>query len=190
MPECQSRSAFRRRIADGAGRSARQVQVDLVSANQQESLIDLLCELNCFYRPNGPASREDVREHAAQNLLSRDAPHRLVVAARPDNTVIGLAAVALVFSLVEPELERRKQCQLKELFVSSSERGKGVGRALMRWVASYAIANGCNRIDWPVKAGNGRGIAFYQRLGAKPVAERLSYRLSQPYLDALARGSP
>lgn len=162
------------------------MQVALVSAIQQESLIDLLCEVNGFYHPNRPASREDVREHVLENLLSPDSPHQLVVAARPDNAVIGLAAITLVFSLVEPEPERRKHCQVKELFVSSSERGKGVGRALMKWVASFAVANGCNRIDWPVKAANRRGIAFYEALGARLVEDRLSYRLSQPYLDELA----
>lgn len=46
--------------------------------------------------------------------------------------------------------------------------------------------HGCSRIDWPVKAGNTRRIAFYERLGAKPVSDRLSYRLSEPELRKLS----
>lgn len=78
---------------------------------------------------------------------------------------------------------------LKELYVRSSDRSAGVGRALMAWVARHAVAHGCCRIDWPVKATNARGIAFYERLGAEPLAERLSYRLAEPGLSRLAAES-
>jgi ribosomal protein S18 acetylase RimI-like enzyme len=59
----------------------------------------------------------------------------------------------------------------------------------MLWVARYAVEHGCSRIDWPVKASNVRAISFYESLGAKLVDDRLSYRLSQPSLGALAGGS-
>jgi GNAT superfamily N-acetyltransferase len=81
---------------------------------------------------------------------------------------------------------KRRHCWLKELYVRSSARGLGAGTALMSWVARYAAEHGCSRIDWPVKASNVRGIAFYERLGAKQVADRLSYRLSEPELRDLA----
>ena len=68
----------------------------------------------------------------------------------------------------------------------SSTRSRGIGSALMAWVARYAVENGCARIDWPVKATNARGIAFYQGLGATQVVDRLSYRLSGPGLSRLA----
>lgn len=162
------------------------MRVSLVSNDQQESLIDLLCEINAYYNPETSASREVVREHTVQNLLSRASPHRLVVAAHPDNRVFGLAAITLVYSLVEPEADRRKHCQLKELYVSASERRRGAGRALMAWVAKYALERGCHRIDWPVKASNARGISFYEGLGAKRMEDRLSFRLTEPGVTKLA----
>jgi len=93
-------------------------------------------------------------------------------------------------SLVDPMPETRRHCWLKELYVRSSQRGRGVGRALMAWVARDAVAHGCARIDWPVQAANGRGQAFYQRLGATQLVERLSYRLSGPTLSRLAGTDP
>ncbi len=74
----------------------------------------------------------------------------------------------------------------KSFFVRSSERGQGVGKPLMAWIARYAVNNGCCRIDWPVQASNDNGISFYESLGAKRVAERLSYRLSGSSLLQLA----
>jgi len=71
----------------------------------------------------------------------------------------------------------RRQCMMKELFVRADSRGRGVGRALMAWIARDAAGQGCGRIDWHVKASNEAGIRFYAGLGAQRVADRLSYRL-------------
>jgi GNAT superfamily N-acetyltransferase len=162
------------------------MRIELISPEQAEPLIDLLCEINAYYRPGSPASPAETREHARNNLLSSRSPHRLVVATLPDGKVIGLAAITLVYSLVEPEPEKRAHCQLGELYVSAAHRNLGTGRALMAWVAKHALENGCHRIDWPVKAANARGIAFYKSLAAFQVEDRLSFRLVDPELAALA----
>lgn len=159
--------------------------VELASETRHESLTDLMCELHAFYNEGAVASREAVREYLLQNLLAPASPQRLVVAVGDDGVVLGLAAIGLVYSLVEFDPENRKHCQLKELYVRSSERSHGVGKALMAWVARYAFDNGCRRIDWPVKASNARGMAFYESLGAARVVDRLSYRLCEPKLSEL-----
>lgn len=162
------------------------MRVDLVSEAQHESLIDLLCELHTFYNEGSVVLRDVVREHLLENLLAVESPHRLAVASNDDGRVVGLAAITLVYSLVDFSAEKRRHCQLKELYVRSSERSKGAGRALMSWVAWYAFENGCRRIDWPVRASNARGISFYESLGAERVVERLGYRLSEPSMRQLA----
>ncbi len=161
------------------------MQVDLVSPPQHESLVTLLCELHAYYNAGATCSREVVQSHLVENLLGPDSPLRLVVAHQEGAEVLGFAAIALTYSLVEPSPEKNRHCQLKELYVRSSDRSHGVGKALMSWVARYAAHNGCHRIDWPVKASNAKGIAFYEGLGAQQVVERLSFRLSEPGLTAL-----
>ncbi|PTT91794.1 GNAT family N-acetyltransferase [Pelomonas sp. HMWF004] len=162
------------------------MRIGLVSSNQHEPTIEVLCEINAYYNPSSPASKETVRQHARENLLSPNSPHRLVVAEGKDGRVVGLAALTFAYSIVEPEMDRRTQCQLKELYVCSSERGRGIGRALMAWVAAHAKERGCSRIEWPVKASNAIGIAFYESLGARLVEDRLSYRLAGSELSELA----
>ncbi|MNX38715.1 putative acetyltransferase [compost metagenome] len=162
------------------------MHVDLVSEAQHDSLIELLAELHAFYNEGARVPHELVREHLLGNLLAPGSPHQLVVASTDARTVVGLAAITWVFSLVDFAPEQRRHCQLKELYVKSGHRSAGAGRALMAWVAAQAIAKGCHRIDWPVKATNARGIAFYEGLGAFQVAERLSYRLLEPALGELA----
>lgn len=164
------------------------MQIDLVSQSQYESLVDLMCELNSYYNNDSSLARETIKSHLINNLLGADSPLRIVVA-YDNQRVLGFAAVTLTYSLVEPTPEKCRQCQLKELYVLASERGSGIGSAIMSWVAGYAIDNGCHRIDWPVKAGNVRGISFYKELGAEQVVERLSFRLSEPDLSNLANKS-
>jgi len=183
-----NRTSFNRRSTAQVGTgSSRPLRVALAMPAEQESLIDLLCEIHRYYNDGRTPSREAVRTHLLENLLSRASPHRLVVATLHDGTVVGLAAFTLVYSLVDFDEDKRKHCQLKELYVSAGERSKGAGRALMSWVANHARENGCHRIDWPVKASNARGIAFYESLGAERVVDRLSYRISEPGLSRLAR---
>ena len=162
------------------------MRVDLVSQPQYESLVDLLCELHTYYHEGSSVPREMVRSYLVDKLLGADSPLRLVVACEDDGRVTGFAAISLTYSLVDPRPDQRRQCQLKELYVRASERSVGVGKAIMVWVAQYAADHGCRRIDWPVKATNARGIAFYKGLGAEQFVERLSFRLSEPSLGELA----
>jgi GNAT superfamily N-acetyltransferase len=154
------------------------MRVALASAEDTESLVDLLHELHRYYNSTSTVQRMTVREHVLGNLLAAESPIRFVVAANPEGRIIGFAALVFLHSLVEPEPEKCGQCLLKELFVSETQRSQGVGHALMVWVARYAAANGCSRVDWNLKATNIHGIAFYERLGAERVGDRLSYRLS------------
>ncbi len=165
---------------------ADKVRIDFASAEQLEGLVDLLCEINAYYNPASPAARAIVQKHTLENLVSKEAPYRLVLASLPSGRIVGLAAFAFTYSIVEPEPEKSKQCQLKELYVSASVRSLGVGQTLMSWLARHALDNRCHRIDWPVKAANTRGISFYERIGARLVEDRLSYRLAEPAVTQLA----
>jgi len=166
------------------------MHIALVTPAQHESLVNLLCELNAYYRrpddPQPAPTRDAVRVHLMDKLLSGQAAVQLVVASRADDTVVGLAALVLLHSLVDVSPDHSGQCLVKELFVCECARSEGAGRALMAWVARYAKTEGCGRMDWNVMATNHRGIAFYESLGASRVADRLSYRLGRAAMDALA----
>jgi ribosomal protein S18 acetylase RimI-like enzyme len=163
------------------------MRIALVATEQHESLIDLLCELYRYYHDDAEVARAAVRDHLLHNLLAPASPLRLVVAEDASRTVVGFAAVALMHSLVDPTPANRRQCLMKELFVRADSRGRGVGRALMAWIARDAAEQGCGRIDWHVKASNAAGIRFYAGLGAQRVEDRLSYRLDRPALERLVR---
>ncbi|HEY4915150.1 MAG TPA: GNAT family N-acetyltransferase [Candidatus Dormibacteraeota bacterium] len=76
---------------------------------------------------------------------------------------------------------------LEDLFVIPEQRGRGVGRALLKELARLAVERGCGRLEWSVLDWNREAIAFYERLGARPNSEWTVYRLSGEALSSLGR---
>jgi len=76
---------------------------------------------------------------------------------------------------------------LEDLYVQPQARGCGLGKALFQHVASIALARGCPRLEWAVLDWNTPAIDFYTRLGASPMSEWTTYRLTGPALAAATR---
>jgi ribosomal protein S18 acetylase RimI-like enzyme len=107
-------------------------------------------------------------------------PSAEVVMARIGDEVAGFALYFHNFStfLAKPGI------YLEDLYVRQKFRGQGCGEALLRHLASIALARGCGRLEWSVLDWNQRAIAFYKSLGAAPMSEWTIYRVTG---DALAR---
>jgi hypothetical protein len=56
----------------------------------------------------------------------------------------------------------------------------------MRELASICVANGYSRLTWAVLDWNADAIALYDEIGATPLREWISYRVSGPSLAELA----
>ena len=78
---------------------------------------------------------------------------------------------------------------LEDLFVKSEFRGRGVGFALLKHLATLAIERVCGRVEWGVLDWNEPSIQFYERLGAEPMDEWVKYRLTGDALQKLATGA-
>jgi len=76
---------------------------------------------------------------------------------------------------------------LEDLFVRPAFRGKGIGKALFARVAATAVAEGCPRFEWAVLDWNTPAIDFYNSLGAAPMSEWTTMRLSGDALRNLAQ---
>ena len=75
---------------------------------------------------------------------------------------------------------------LEDLYVKPALRGRGIGRAMLRYLAQLAKERGCGRLEWAVLDWNERAIKFYKSLGAAPLAEWTVFRLTGEALDKLA----
>jgi len=77
---------------------------------------------------------------------------------------------------------------LEDLFVFPNFRGKGIGKALLVYLARIAKERNCGRFEWAVLDWNEPSIAFYKKLGAIPLDDWTTFRVAGKALDTLAKG--
>lgn len=76
---------------------------------------------------------------------------------------------------------------LEDLFVKPEHRGKGYGKALLRYLAKEAVDNGYARFEWSVLDWNQPSIDFYESMGAKLMHEWKICRVDGEALQVLAK---
>lgn len=75
---------------------------------------------------------------------------------------------------------------LEDLFVLPEYRGRGYGKGLLRKLAQIALERGCGRLEWACLDWNKPSIDFYISLGAQPMDEWTTYRLTGDTLRKMA----
>lgn len=75
---------------------------------------------------------------------------------------------------------------LEDLFVKPGHRGRGYGKALLKRLAEITVERGCGRLEWCCLNWNQPSIDFYLSLGAQPMNEWTTYRLTGETLEGLA----
>jgi GNAT superfamily N-acetyltransferase len=76
---------------------------------------------------------------------------------------------------------------IEDLFVDETYRRRGLGRALLLYVAQLANERRCGRLEWAVLDWNEPAINFYKKLGAVAMNEWTIYRVTGEALSKLAK---
>lgn len=147
------------------------------------TLVNLIRELAVYERleDHARATPEALREH-----LFGPRPYAEALIAEAGGEPAGFALFFSTFSTfrAQPSL------YLEDLFVRPSQRGRGLGKALLARLAELAARRGCGRLEWAVLNWNEPALGFYRSLGARPLDEWTVYRLDGEALASLAdRGS-
>jgi GNAT superfamily N-acetyltransferase len=75
---------------------------------------------------------------------------------------------------------------LEDLYVTPGLRGRGVGRAMLVYLAKLAKERGCGRLEWSVLYWNEPAIKLYKSIGATPMDDWRVFRVTGEALDGLA----
>ncbi|MEF1246766.1 GNAT family N-acetyltransferase [Vibrio owensii] len=140
-------------------------------------LIPIFTELEQYYFKEQAATEKELAHYLEYKVFSEYSGVK-VIAAYNNDTIMGFATYTVMF----PAPKLSGQMYLKDLFVSSSARGKGVGLKLMKYLASLAVNHGCHRLDWTAESTNPTAGRFYQSIGAERVTEKEYYRFSNDTL--------
>jgi GNAT superfamily N-acetyltransferase len=77
---------------------------------------------------------------------------------------------------------------LEDLYVRPEARGAGLGRLLLEHLAGLAVARDWGRMEWSVLDWNQPSIEFYKKMGATPLDDWTTFRVTGEPLKKLALG--
>jgi GNAT superfamily N-acetyltransferase len=117
------------------------------------------------------------------DALFRPSPALFGHVAEVDGRVVGTALWFLNFST----WRGTHGIYLEDLYVQPSQRGSGLGRALLQALAEECVARGYARLEWWVLDWNAPAIGFYKSLGALPMDEWTVFRLTDDSLTRLGQ---
>ena len=128
-----------------------------------------------------PDAVENTVEGLTESLFGPD-PRVFTHVVEREGTIVGIAMWFLTYST----WTGRHGVWLEDLIVDESQRGRGYGRALIASLAAVCVERGYSRLEWTVLDWNAPSIAFYRSLGAVPMDEWTTQRLTGEDLEALA----
>ena len=102
-------------------------------------------------------------EEYFRNTITKD--DMCCFVAEHDGKIIGYATAFIQ----ENSAFNAVYCHLDTEIVAEDYRGKGIGAKLAEAVASWGKKRGANKARLDVMASNHRAIAFYERLGFRPI---------------------
>lgn len=122
-------------------------------------------------------------ESALTATLFSDDPKAFAHVIERDGAVVGIALWFLTYST----WTGRHGIWLEDLHVDESMRGRGYGRALIAALAQECIEREYTRLEWTVLDWNTPAIGFYRSIGAVPMDEWTTQRLTGRQLSDLAQ---
>jgi GNAT superfamily N-acetyltransferase len=142
-------------------------------------ILGLLAKLADF--DGVPDAVEATAERLGRSLFG-DPPMAHVVLAECSGRAVGLASYYFTFST----FLARPGVWLDDLYVEADVRSRGIGRALLAYVARVARSRDCGRVEWTAADWNERGLAFYRANGATIRESSRFCRLDAAAIDRLA----
>jgi len=150
-----------------------------------DTLIELIVELAAYEQRLDEAdpSEELLREHLSEEALTGC---EALLAETENGTSVGFALFYHVYST----FQTNAGLYLEDLFVRSTYRSEGIGRALFRRVAQIAHERGCRRMEWTVLDWNEEARSFYRDFGAELLSDQRVMRLDEGAIETVAQNVP
>ncbi|MEM7293638.1 MAG: GNAT family N-acetyltransferase [Pseudomonadota bacterium] len=145
-----------------------------------DGIVTIYRELAEYYFGEDAPPRDDIRGYFLNRVFADHSGVQVLLAEDQSRRVIGFSTISILY----PAPKLTGQLYMKDLFTASAARGRGVGRRLMQFIATYAREKGCNRVDWTAERSNPGAGAFYAAIGAERVDEKQYFRFEG---DALSR---
>jgi len=116
----------------------------------------------------------EATEAKLRNTLFGEKRYADVILAFDEDKPVGFALFFMNYST----FKAMPGIYLEDLFVEPEQRGKGFGKSLLNEVINIAKQRNCGRVEWSVLDWNAPAIAFYKSMGAEPMDEWTTFRIT------------
>jgi len=124
-----------------------------------------------FQEPDGPVrDRDFILGSIADEAVN-------IFVAEIEGPLVGLVHVLIREALDIPIFVPRRYAVIDNLAVKEEFRQRGIGRALMNKAHDWAVAKAADTVELTVYEFNESALAFYRRLGYKPLSRRMRISL-------------
>ena len=145
----------------------------------EAGILDCIVGLAVYERE--PDAVENTTSTLSETLFGAE-PRAFCHVVERDGVIVGIAIWFLTYST----WTGRHGIWLEDLYVDDAQRSLGYGKALIASLAAVCVERGYSRLEWTVLDWNAPSIAFYRSIGAAPMDEWTTQRLTGAELAALA----
>ncbi|CAE6828444.1 GNAT family N-acetyltransferase [Paraburkholderia haematera] len=124
-------------------------------------------------------------EDGLRDALFGARPAIEALVAENDGRIVGYALFFHNYS----SFAGKRGLYLEDVYVQPSQRGSGLGAAMLARLAALAVERQCGRFEWTVLDWNKRAISFYEKMGATVMPDWRVVRLTGDALERLAAGA-
>ncbi|MCC3718461.1 GNAT family N-acetyltransferase [Rouxiella badensis] len=146
-----------------------------------KSMMGIFTEMEEHYFGAGIIEPSKMETYLESRVFAPDSGV-IVIRVKQDEAIIGFACVNILY----PSPRYSGQMYIKELYISAAQRGQGVGRRLMQYIARLAVERECLRLDWMSEKSNAGSARFYRSLGGETLDGMFHFRLFGESLHNLA----
>ena len=165
-----------------------QIRIRAAREDDVATIFSFICELAEYekLRHEVVATEASLRatlfgEHPAAEVVIAEEVQAEAEAEEGASQAVGFALFFQTYST----FLARPGVHLEDLYAF---RGRGVGRALLAHLARIVVEREWGRLEWAVLDWNAPAIGFYRKLGAVPMDEWTTFRLTGSALERLAKG--
>ena len=145
----------------------------------EQGILDCITALAVYERePDAVANSTEM----LTDSLFGDEPKVFAHVVEREGRIVGIAVWFLTYST----WTGKHGIWLEDLYVDEQQRGRGYGKALIASLAAVCVERDYSRLEWTVLDWNTPAVDFYRSLGAQPMSEWTTQRMTGEALASLA----
>ena len=146
------------------------------ATKDSQTIFNFIMELAIYEK--APTEVKTTVEEIENSLFSPNATAKALIC-EEDGIAIGFAVYFYNYST----WLGKNGIYLEDLYVSEVKRGRGAGKAMLKYLAQKALSENCGRFEWSCLDWNTPSREFYESFGALAKTEWIGYRLEGEALE-------